>query len=139
MMLSEHFSLEELTRSATAQKLGIVNSPNDDELKNLQILCLQVLEPARRAAGNKPFHISSGYRCKELNRQVGGVPGSYHVMGRAADIVCYNSQRARKVADCLNMQPLTDLVLIEVSKSSMWIHVQWSTHPRHKCNYHYSV
>lgn len=85
MHLSPHFTLEELTRSATAARLGICNEPGIDAISSLQRLCQQVLEPLRTYA-QQPVRISSGYRCRALNKAVGGVPNSYHIKGRAADI-----------------------------------------------------
>jgi len=35
---------------------------------------------------NRPIYINSGYRCPEENHKVGGVPGSYHLLGMAVDI-----------------------------------------------------
>lgn len=138
MQLSEHFTIEEMTRSATAAKLNINNTPGPQELKNLQILCLQVLEPVRKELG-RPLTVTSGYRCKALNKAVGGVPGSYHVMGMAADLACNNYASAKHLADALNNQVLTDLVLVEFSRRCIWVHCQWSLHPRHKVDYHYKA
>ena len=84
--LTAHFCLEEFTQSATAAKHGICNEPPIDAISNLQNLCQQVLEPLREHYG-RAIHISSGYRCKELNRRVGGVANSQHLKGEAADPV----------------------------------------------------
>lgn len=144
MQLSDHFSLEELTHSETARRYKIGNEPTDQEVKNLQILAQQVLEPARAIVG-KPLVISSGYRSKRLNQIVGGAKNSYHLQGKAADIIINTEDEhekltlTRDLADALNKQPLTDIVLCEYSKTSMWVHVQWSTIPRHKINYHYKA
>lgn len=138
MLLSDHFSLEELTRSWTAAKYNINNNPGPEELKNLQILCLQVLEPTRKSMGGYPITINSGYRCKALNALVGGSPNSYHIQGKAADIAVSSYDYAKKLANALNKCPLTDIVLIEIAKSSIWVHCQISfVNPRHKINYGY--
>ena len=50
---------------------------------------LYSLEKLRRLAGNLPITITSGTRCPEHNADVGGVPGSKHVSGEAADIVIH--------------------------------------------------
>lgn len=145
MLLSEHFTLEEMTASETARRLRIANEPGIAELKNLQILCQQVLEPARKII-HTPLLITSGYRCKRLNQAVGGVSNSYHLQGRAADIMILGRDKvsmaeyAANLADALNKQPLTDVVLIEHSRGGkQWVHVQWSTKPRHHINLDYKA
>ena len=88
--LSDHFTLEDLTRSQTALRKGIDNTPSDDIVTALTGLCNDLLEPARALWG-VPVSIDSGYRCPELNDAVGGAnkPGhvSEHVYGRAADCI----------------------------------------------------
>ena len=82
---TEHFTLRELTRSATAQRKGIDNTPNALALSNLDRLCRRILQPIRYQWG-EPIIVSSGYRCPDLNRAVGGVKNSDHIYGCAADI-----------------------------------------------------
>ena len=69
--LSKHFTLDELTKSATAIRLGIDNIPNETELENLQKLVDNILEPLRVHYG-RPIIITSGFRCEKLNKAVGG-------------------------------------------------------------------
>lgn len=83
--LSEHFSLCELTHSATAQRLGILNVPSPAIIARLETLCRDILEPLRCKWG-APVVVSSGYRSCVLNRRVGGVSNSDHIFGLAADI-----------------------------------------------------
>jgi len=84
--LSPNFTLEEFTTSQVATRLGIDNTPPPVVVDNLQRLCVDVLEPLRRAI-NAPIIISSGYRCPELNRAVHGSAGSGHMYGTAADLI----------------------------------------------------
>jgi len=86
MKLTKHFSLSEFEYSATAIRYGIDNSVPDRFIPSIVNLCNQVLEPLRQHVG-VPVIISSGYRCPQLNRLVGGVPNSQHMAGEAADIV----------------------------------------------------
>ena len=79
------FTLEEFTYSITAQHLGIDNTPSKEAVKNLERLVSRVLDPLREAWGS-PIIVTSGYRCEELNKRVGGVKTSYHLRGMAADI-----------------------------------------------------
>lgn len=80
-----YFTLRELTRSATAIRLGIDNTPDAKVAENLKKLVGTVLDPLREAYG-KPIIVTSGYRCEKLNRAVGGSRTSQHVHGQAADI-----------------------------------------------------
>ena len=84
--LSEHFRLSEFTQSATAERLGLDNTPDSTALHNIELLCRYVLEPIRQAFG-QPIVVNSGYRCRQLNIAVGGAKRSFHLSGRAADIV----------------------------------------------------
>jgi len=85
MNLSKNFTLEELIRSATAERMGVKNVPGDAETENLRNLCARVLQPVRDSL-KAPIRISSGYRCPALNKAVGGVETSQHLRGEAADI-----------------------------------------------------
>jgi len=82
--LSEHFTLDEMTKSSTAVRLSIDNTPDIQSSYNLKSLCEDVLEPIR-VHYNIPFSPSSGYRSKELNKAIGGSPNSQHCEGKAVD------------------------------------------------------
>ncbi|MCK0068025.1 D-Ala-D-Ala carboxypeptidase family metallohydrolase [Kordiimonas laminariae] len=87
--LTEHFSLGEMCRSATAKKYGLPNLPREEcELANLRALCRNVLEPARQILSS-PLRITSGFRSTTLNRLVGGSKSSQHMLGEAADFCPY--------------------------------------------------
>jgi len=77
MKLSEHFSLQELTKSSTAERRGIANEPDDEAVENLIMVCETVLEPVREHYGI-PFIPNSGFRCLELNRAIGSSDRSQH-------------------------------------------------------------
>ena len=134
LMLSEHFSLDEMIYSSIARTMGIANRPGSSELANLRFLCREVLEPARRVLG-EPIHVTSGYRCLALNRAVGGVAQSYHVQGLAADLHLESAAHASRLADALNAQPYCDLILVEHAHGASWLHVQArKLSPRHRVN-----
>ena len=86
MNLSQHFTLEEFTRSQTAARLDVPNVPDNTHITNMKKLCRTVLEPIRQEA-NSPVIITSGYRCTRLNELIGGSETSAHRFGRAADFV----------------------------------------------------
>lgn len=85
--LTAHFTLEELTRSDAAARLGNPNNPNEKERRNLVRLA-QTLEQVRDVLGGKPIHISSGFRNERVNAAVGGSRTSAHRYGLAADFTC---------------------------------------------------
>ena len=85
MKLTEHFTLEEFQRSAKAAELGIENRVPEGLVANLRHLCEEVLEPLREHFG-EAVYVTSGYRCPQLNKAVGGVANSQHMRGEAADI-----------------------------------------------------
>lgn len=84
MQLSEHFTLEEFTRSMTADRLNINNVPPAKVLANLRRLA-ERMEKVRVILRYRPIVISSGYRCPQLNSVIGGARGSKHQFGLAAD------------------------------------------------------
>ena len=68
MKLSKNFTLEEMTRSMTAQRRGIDNTPGSGEIHNLTEICYKILEPLR-AKFDKPITITSGYRSESALRK----------------------------------------------------------------------
>jgi hypothetical protein len=94
MKISPNLNLYEITRSDTAKRQGIDNTPTFEHLENFKLLAEKVFEPIREHF-NVPIFISSGYRSKELNKAIGGaskivngvyVPTSQHCKGQAIDI-----------------------------------------------------
>ena len=130
MYLSPHFTLAELTRTSHTT---ISNTPSLAGILNLVQLCIFILEPARAEFG-EPIFITSGYRCKELNAAVGGVPNSNHLFGRAADIRVSSRANGQRLFAILAKNPNIDELFWEHSKNSQWLHVAWSSQPRHKIN-----
>ena len=84
MQLSKHFKLEEFTKSMTATRKGIDNTPGAGDIKNLENVCYEILEPAR-AKFEKPITITSGYRSEELCEAIGSKKTSQHAKGQAVD------------------------------------------------------
>ena len=84
MKLSDHFSLWELTKSQTATRNGIDNTPDEESIKNLKEVCTKILEPVRTHY-DRAFTPSSGYRCLGLNQLLGSSDRSQHITGQAVD------------------------------------------------------
>lgn len=137
---SEFFSLAELTRSDTAARHKIDNTPNKAIIDNLQYGVDMVLDPLRRLYG-KPIKINSGFRCEQLNKLVGGVTNSWHQVGNAADIHISSAEEAKILFSNLQKLPSVDTVLFEHSKTAQWLHVQWdkTRTPRHHYNFNFKA
>ena len=87
MNISEHFTLEEMTFSETAARLGLDNSPGPTAAANLRLMA-GLIETIRAPLGDKAIVVHSGYRSQEVNRAVGGAATSMHCRGLACDFVC---------------------------------------------------
>ena len=127
MILSDHFSLAEFTKSQTAIRKGIKNDPNDAAIENMRLLCENILEPVRQHY-DIPFTLNSGFRCLALNEAVGSSSRSQHVTGQAADFeipTIANKDLAHWIMDNLDY----DQVLLEFYKegdpSSGWVHCSY--------------
>lgn len=123
VLLSGHFRLGELTRSAAAIRHGLRNEPNEVQTERLRQLCLRVLEPLRRRFG--VLRITSGFRSAEVNRLVGGVPSSQHTLGEAADIFTPSAEVQRKMKDFIVCNlPYDQLIVYHRPKTgARWLHV----------------
>lgn len=83
-MEGSYFTIKELCYSYTAEKAGIKNIPPEENFKNMIEITIPNMDKIREYLG-VPIKVNSGYRCEELNKLVGGVPNSYHVLGLAVD------------------------------------------------------
>jgi uncharacterized protein YcbK (DUF882 family) len=83
--MTPHFTLDELTASETAERNGWDNTPNEQELANLQRLA-EFLEDVKEALGGKPIMVNSAFRNKQVNDAVGSKDTSQHRTGCAVDI-----------------------------------------------------
>ena len=84
-MLSKHISYKESVYSNTATRRGIDNTPNDEQLNNMELIANEVFEPLREWVAG-PIKINSFFRCPELNTAIGGSGKSQHCKGQAIDI-----------------------------------------------------
>lgn len=124
VQLTEHFTLEELTVSPTAKRLGLSNNPTPEHVANMKYCCEKILEPVRAHFG-RPVQINSSYRAPAVNKAVGGSNTSQHVNGQAIDFEIPgidNKVVADWVADNLEF----DQVILEFytsgDKNSGWVH-----------------
>jgi zinc D-Ala-D-Ala carboxypeptidase len=136
MMLSPHFSLEEMTRSRRARILGIKNDPPPFIVDALTALCVHVLEPIRAVVG--PLVVNSGYRSPMLNDATpGSSERSQHLKGEAADIECPRMSNADLGAAIerlmrTEMLPIDQLIYEGVRDGDPragWIHASHVSYP----------
>ena len=121
--LSSHFKLSEFLNVGKYPD----NKPTLQDVSNMTYGCIMLLEPARQVVG--PIIINSGFRCEAVNRRVGGVRNSQHLIGQAADIRPKDPAQFQRLVDFLKAHDLTDQLLT----GSGWLHVSWSPFatPRH--------
>ena len=127
MNLSANFTLKELTKSDTATRLGLDNTPDDEALENLKTLCEMVLQPVREHYG-KSVSVNSAYRSPESNAAVGGSKTSDHCKGMAADIEIVgvaNADLAQWIMDNLDYTQLILEFYTPGIPDSGWVHVSY--------------
>ena len=127
MNLSANFSLKELTKSDTATRLGIDNTPDAETIDNLKTLCDKVLQPVREHFG-KSVTVNSGFRSSETNQATGGSKSSDHVKGMAADIEIAgvaNADLAQWIMDNLDYTQLILEFYTQGVPDSGWVHVSY--------------
>lgn len=129
MQLSEHFNLKEFTKSETAIRKRIDNTPNLEHANNLKMVCENILEPVRKHFG-KPVRINSGYRGPALNKAVGGSAKSQHCNGEAVDFEIDglpNPDLAKWVAqNCDFDQIILEFYDPKEGPNSGWVHASYS-------------
>lgn len=118
--LSPHFHLSEFTASETAVRLGLPNDPSEVEIGRLRSLC-NLLEAVRVTLGGKPIIITSGFRSRLVNLDVGGAKRSAHIDGRAADFICPGYGSPREICQRLSDAGLPFDKLINEGN---WVHIQ---------------
>lgn len=124
MQLAPHFTLAEMTRSSTAQRMGLDNKPTPKALEQLKRTAA-MLERVRALLG-APVIVTSGYRGPVVNRAVGGATSSDHMQGQAADIVAPKFGAPYDVAKALvpHINALgIGQIIYEVSGKSHWVHL----------------
>ena len=126
MKLSQNFSLKELVASQTADRKGIDNTPTDEHIENLKLLCENVLQPIRDEWG--VVSVSSGYRSQALCQAIGSVSTSQHARGQAADFECYSVDN-RELFDWITQNLKFAQAILEFydgDPNSGWIHVSYN-------------
>lgn len=127
MNLSQNFTLAEMTKSETALRHDMDNTPGEKEIGNLKLLCERVLQPIRDHYG-KGVKVNSGFRHPEVNAKVGGSKTSDHCLGQAADIEIPgvpNAELAEWIKDNLEFRQLILEFYTPGIPDSGWVHVSY--------------
>ena len=131
--LSKNFTLQEFTKSQTAIRQGIDNTPGDVHLNNAKVLFEKVVQPVRNNFGVTV--INSGYRGPALNEAVGGSSNSQHCKGEAVDIECpgtSNYDVASWIAENLDFDQLILEFYTPGIPDSGWVHVSYKAEGNRK-------
>lgn len=127
MNLTNNFTLQELTKSETALRNDLDNTPGDEVIANLKLLCEKVLQPIRDHFA-KGVKVNSGYRSPEVNAAVGGSRTSDHCKGMAADIEIPGLPNA-ELAEWIESNLEYTQVILEFYTpgvpDSGWVHVSY--------------
>ena len=128
MNLTKNFSLLELTKSQTAERKGIDNTPSPEHQENLKSLCMAILQPVRDHF-SKVVTISSGYRSPELCTAIGSKITSQHAKGQAADFEIFGVSN-KALADYIDTELHYDQLILEYwnesDPNSGWVHCSFS-------------
>lgn len=126
MQYSPNFDEATLTRSATAERLGIDNTPDENARRALKALCENVLEKVIKLTG-KPIVVNSAFRSPATNKAVRGSNTSQHCFGEAADIECPGISNLALARMIEHSEIEYDQLILEFYKpgdpSSGWVHI----------------
>ena len=128
MKLTTNFTLSEMTKSDTALRLDMDNTPNAVQMENLKTLCEKVLQPVRDHFG-KGVKVNSGFRHPQVNAAVGGSKTSDHCKGMAADIEIpgvANGDLAQWIVDNLEFRQVILEFYTPGVLDSGWVHVSFN-------------
>lgn len=127
----KYFTINELTRSATASAKGIDNAPTPAIRAKLETLITNCLDPIRQLYG-RAIIVSSGYRSPALNAAVGGVSNSQHIKGEAADLQPASGGSLAGIFRAAVQFGNYDQLIIEQKGNSKWVHVSYTGTPRRR-------
>jgi len=134
MKLSDNFSLLELTKSQTAERKGIDNTPSPEHQENLKLLCTHILQPIRDHF-ERVVSVSSGYRSPELCTAIGSKTTSQHAKGEAADFEIFGISN-KEFADYINENLDYDQLILEYWKkedpNAGWVHCSYDVNVNRK-------
>lgn len=129
MNLSKNLTLAEATKSQVATRRGIDNTPNAEQIRNLQLVAKHVFQPLREHF-DVPIGITSGFRSKQLNTAIKGAKNSEHTLGRALDLDAdiYGGVTNKEIFEFIKNHLDFNQLIWEFgdNKNPDWVHVSYS-------------
>jgi zinc D-Ala-D-Ala carboxypeptidase len=132
--ISEHISYKEGTRSVTALRLGIDNTPDQYQFTNMQVIAENIFEPLRKWVRG-PIKINSFLRVPDLNKAIGGSESSQHCQGRAIDIDdSYGHKTNAEMFEYIKKHLDFDQMIWEFGDDNNpdWVHVSYVSPDRNR-------
>jgi zinc D-Ala-D-Ala carboxypeptidase len=127
--ISKNLTLAEVTKSQTASRLGISNTPGKEELESLKLVAEKVFQPVREHF-KVPIAVTSGYRSPALNKAIGGAKRSEHMMGRALDLDAdiYGGVTNKQIFEFVRDNLTFNQLIWEFGDddSPDWVHISYS-------------
>lgn len=135
MQLTPHFTLRELTYSATAARQGLANLPTPAEIEHIRHTA-QRMEQIRSLLGDVPVTVLSCYRSELVNKAVGGSPTSAHRHGLACDFVAPRYGKPLAICQAIEAARVAghiafDQLICEFPHSGGWVHIGFRLPPAH--------
>ena len=134
-MISKHISEKEATKSVTALRLGIDNTPDGDTLNNMKLVAEKVFEPLREWVGGA-IKINSFYRSPALNEAIGGSTRSQHCKGQAMDIDdIYGHKTNKEMFDWIKENLSFDQMIWEfgdTTENPDWVHISYVSEDKNR-------
>lgn len=130
--ISKHISYSEATVSQTATRKGIDNTPNAEQIANMELLASKIFEPLRAKFG--AIRVSSFFRSEKLNKAIGGAKNSQHVKGEAIDLQATGKISNSEIFNFISKNLDFDQLIWEygTSKNPAWVHVSYSKNKNRK-------
>lgn len=125
MNISKHITYAEATKSQTAIRKGIDNTPDEATLDRMRLVAEKVFEPLREYF-RMPIGISSFYRSPKLNKAIGGAKNSQHVTGEAMDIDAdiFGGVTNTRIFEWIKNNLEFDQLIREYGENG-WVHVSY--------------
>jgi hypothetical protein len=132
-MISKHISEKEGSKSVTALRLGIDNTPDAEAMANMKLIAEKVFEPLREYVGG-PIKINSFFRSSALNQAVGGSARSFHCQGRALDLDdVYGHKTNKEMFDWIRDNLSFDTLIWEFgSDNPDWVHISYVSEDKNR-------